>query len=67
MSQSAAQPQESASPAARRLAQSLERFGDYRRDYDFADFEDLRGLRDTLQDFAFEAHAAITELEADRG
>lgn len=53
------------SPAAERLHGALERFGDYWRDYDFNDPEDLPGLRETLKDFMLEAHAAITEL--DRG
>jgi len=55
------------SPSAGRLSKSLENFGTYWRDYDFNDFEDLRGLRDTLHNFVLEAHAAITELEGARG
>lgn len=45
---------------------ALEEFGTYWRDYDFNDFEDLRGLRDTLHEFVLEAHAAFIELEAAR-
>lgn len=51
-------------PSAERLKRSLTRFEDYWRDYDFTDFEDMSRLRDTLQEFVYEAHSAHDELEA---
>lgn len=52
------------SPAAKRLYRALDRLGGFWRDYDFNDFEDLEGLRDTLHEFVLEAHTAIKQLEA---
>lgn len=51
-------------PSVERLKRSLTRFEGYWRDYDFTDFEDMRRLRDTLQEFVYEAHSAHDELEA---